>query len=159
MAEASTKTIFITAVLETLEETFEKVHGIYLDRHDSIFETLATVSAEEASRPVSSRCAALSAHVAHMAFYNNLHIEYVLGKNPPRADWGKIWRTVGAVTEAEWAAHQADLRDSYERMVELIKTFENWESEIFIRDTFAVVAHNAYHLGEIRQALCTLKSA
>jgi hypothetical protein len=157
MSDKSTKTIFIDAALETLEETFEKVHGIYLDKTTSIFETLATVSAEEASRPVSSHCASLSAHVAHMAFYNNLHIEYAIGNNPPRADWGEIWRTVREVTPEEWSTSQAELRASYQRLVEIIKSVEQWENEDFIQVVFAVTAHNAYHLGEIRQALCTLK--
>lgn len=158
MSEKTTKALFMNALLTTLEETFEKVHGIYLDRNTSIFETLATVSAEEASRPTSALCAALSAHVAHMAFYNNHQLEFIIGNNPPRADWGEIWRTVGTVNEEEWAAHQANLRASYHRIVEVMTAIENWESEDFIDGAFALVAHNAHHLGEIRQALCTLKN-
>ena len=34
------------------EETFDHVHGVYLDRGTSLFETLEAISAEEASRPV-----------------------------------------------------------------------------------------------------------
>jgi len=43
-----------------MEETFEsKNHGIYLDNGTSLFETLDTVSAEEASVPVGGKCASL----------------------------------------------------------------------------------------------------
>ncbi len=37
------------------DETFEQVQGMYLDKGTSLFETLATVTAEEASRPVSAK--------------------------------------------------------------------------------------------------------
>jgi hypothetical protein len=53
-----------------MEETFEaKHHGIYLDKGTSLFETLETVSAEEASIPVGGKCASLAAQVAHVTFY------------------------------------------------------------------------------------------
>ena len=52
-----------------LDETFDNVHGAYLDKGTSLFETLATISAAEASAPVGGRCATLAAQVKHMAFY------------------------------------------------------------------------------------------
>ncbi|MBN8638279.1 MAG: hypothetical protein J0M07_23410, partial [Anaerolineae bacterium] len=60
---------FIAAMLYLLDETFDSVHGIFLDKNTSLFETLATVSAEEASIPVGAKCATLAAQVNHMAFY------------------------------------------------------------------------------------------
>jgi hypothetical protein len=33
----------------------------------------------------------------------------------------------------------------------------DWDSENAIGGALAIVVHTAYHLGEIRQALCTLK--
>ena len=51
-----------------MEETFEsKHHGIFLDKGTSLFETLETVSAQEASIPVGGKCASLAAQVAHAA--------------------------------------------------------------------------------------------
>ena len=48
---------FTTPFFEMLEETFEHVYGNYLDGGTSLFETLETISAEDASRPVSATCA------------------------------------------------------------------------------------------------------
>ena len=57
-------------LLHLMEETFEsKHHGIYLDKGTSLFETLETVSATEASIPVGNKCASLAAQVAHTTFY------------------------------------------------------------------------------------------
>jgi hypothetical protein len=73
------------------------------------------------------------------------------------ANWGEIWRTVSAVTQEEWQAIQAELRDNYNRILKLIEETSTWSIEDEIGEAMAVVVHTAYHLGEIRQALCTLK--
>ena len=59
----------VAQLLEALDETFEQVHGIYLDKGTSLFETLATITAEQASQPVGGRCATLAAQVAHVDLY------------------------------------------------------------------------------------------
>jgi hypothetical protein len=43
---------FIGTLDALLDETFDNVHGYFLDKGTSMFETLATVSAEEASGAV-----------------------------------------------------------------------------------------------------------
>src|SRR5688500_378266 len=57
---------FRGGLLLVLEEIFEKVHGAMLDPGDSLFETLATISAEDASRPISAQSANLAAQVNHV---------------------------------------------------------------------------------------------
>lgn len=83
---------FTKALYPLLDETFDDVKGYYLDKGTSLFETLADITAAEASIPVGGKCATLAAQVKHVAFY------------------------------------------------------------------LAVIAHTAYHLGQIRQALCTLRA-
>jgi hypothetical protein len=60
---------FTKAIYLLLEETFDNVRGIYLDKGTSMFETLAGISAEEATIPVGGKCATLAAQVKHVAFY------------------------------------------------------------------------------------------
>jgi len=60
---------FAKALFALLDETFDNVHGFYLDKGTSLFETLATISSDEASIPVGGRCATLAAQVKHIAFY------------------------------------------------------------------------------------------
>ncbi len=54
---------FVKALLILLEESFTHVYGIYLDKGNSLFETLAGISAEEASIAVGGKCATLAAQV------------------------------------------------------------------------------------------------
>lgn len=147
---------FVNGLLNVLSETMVGVQGFYLDGGDSLFETLATVTAAEASVPVGGKCATLAAQVKHTAFY--LHVIDQSVRNPdfPRPDWGEIWRTVNTVTPAEWEAILAELRLRYDEIIQLVKAAPSW-GEAEMGGAIGMVAHCAYHLGEIRQALCSLK--
>lgn len=149
---------FTNALLQLLDETFDQVHGFYLDKGNSLFETLATVSAEQASVPVGGRCATLAAQVKHVAFYLDVLEQAVRTQTYERQDWGKIWRETSAVNAAEWAELATQLRASYDRIKQLIADTPEWPSERHVGGAMAAIAHSAYHLGEIRQALCTLQS-
>ncbi|MCL4869070.1 MAG: hypothetical protein KJ063_08885 [Anaerolineae bacterium] len=148
---------FTQALYVLLDETFDNVLGIYLDKGTSLFETLADVSAAEASIPVGGKCATLAAQVKHVAFYLDVIDKTVRDPNYPRVDWGQIWRETNAVTDEEWEDLKIELRQSYDRLKLLISETTEWPSERHIGGAIGAIAHTAYHLGEIRQALCTLK--
>ena len=148
---------FANNLFQFMEETFEsKHHGIYLDKGTSLFETLETVSSEEASIPVGGKCASLAAQVAHVTFFIESFERFALqGDNSPR-DWGYIWRTIEKVTPEEWGSYKSKLKDAYQRMDKLFHENNLWNEDT-IGGALSIVVHTAYHLGEIRQALCTLK--
>ena len=148
---------FTKALLALLDETFDSVQGYFLNKGTSLFETLAGISAEEASIPVGGRCATLAAQVKHVAFYLDVVDKSVRNPDYPQVDWNEIWRTISNVTEEEWDAIRLELRQSYKRILELINWMNSWPSDYEIAGAIAVIAHTAYHLGEIRQALCTIK--
>lgn len=150
------KQILTETILVALEETFESVKGIYLDRGTSLFETLATISAEDASIPTSSNCAGIAAHVAHMTYYMDIILQFSRGERP-ETDWKHIWNTVEAVTPDEWTTIQQQLRETYQRVRELASSTD-WDNENVVQGALGMLMHNAYHLGEIRQALCKIKS-
>ena len=82
----------------------------------------------------------------------------VRDSNFPKVDWDEIWRTVKEVTPEEWGGIQDELRDNYNRIVNLIQNAPAWPSENEIGGAMAAIIHTAYHLGEIRQALCCIRS-
>ena len=147
---------FTNNLFAFMEETFESVQGIYLDKGTSLFETLETVSAQEASIPVGGKCASLAAQFAHVIFYIDSFERYALqGDNSPR-DWGYIWRTVEKVTPEEWEDYKNKLRAARQRMDKLFHENKLWNDDTIV-GALSIVVHTAYHLGVIRQALCTLK--
>ncbi len=148
---------FSAALFALLDETFDNVQGFYLDGGTSLFETLATISAAQASLPVGSQCATLAAQVKHIAFYLDVLEKAVRTQQFEQNDWGKIWRETSVVTPAEWDEIKTALRESYNRIKTLVADTPEWSSEEQIGGAIAVIAHTAYHLGEIRQALCVLQ--
>jgi hypothetical protein len=147
---------FLGNLVALLDEIFENHHGIFLDRNTSLFPTLETVSAEEASIPVGGKCASLAAQVTHVIFYLEVLEKYFLKQEVGKVDWGEVWRTVEKVTPEEWNELKNKLRQTYLRVDRLFRNTENWDDDT-VGAALAIIVHTAYHLGEIRQACCTLK--
>ena len=158
MAQQIALESYTKALADLLDETFERVHGIYLDRGTSLFETLETISAEEASRPVSATCASIAAQVEHVRFYLEVLGRYARGEAVGKVDWEASWRLT-TVTPEEWDALKGRLRDTHRDILALVGDAGTWDNEDAIGGSMAIVAHTAYHLGEIRQALCTIKGS
>ena len=148
---------FTDALLMLLTETFEMVRCFYLDKGTSLFETLSGISAEEASIPVGRKCATLAAQVKHVAFYLEVVEKSVTDPDYPQVDWNEIWNHVNVVDETQWQEIQDELHQRYTDIQKLVKNAPEWPSEREIGGAMALLAHSAYHLGEIRQALCTLR--
>ena len=156
MVELIEPKAFQNVLLDLLDETFENHHGIYLDKHNGLLETLELVSSEEASIPVGGKCASLAAQVAHATFYIESFERFALqGDDSPR-DWNLIWRTVEKVTPEEWQDYKSKLKAAYQRMDKLFRENPVWNEDT-MGGALSIVIHTAYHLGEIRQALCVLK--
>src|SRR5690242_20206356 len=156
MAQQIALELFTNELFPLLEETFERVNGIYLDKGTSLLETLDTISAEEASRPVSARCASIAGQVEHVRFYIQVLQDYMQQKEVGKIDWAASWY-LKTVTPEEWDALRQRLRAAYARVVALARSIDTWQGENELGGALAIVVHTAYHLGEIRQALCTIR--
>jgi hypothetical protein len=157
MANPNLEEMLTETISRLFDETFVEVKGIYLDRGTSLFETLGTVSAEEASRPVSSTCASIAGQVEHVRFYIEVLVRYMRGEEVGEVDWDGSWY-VQAVSAEEWEALVGRLRDAYRSVREVVGGMSYGPGDERFEDALAVVVHTAYHLGEIRQALCTARN-
>lgn len=146
---------FTKALARLLDETFEQVQGIYLDRGTSLFETLT----RSPPRKPPARCrrpARASPRRWSMCASTWRCLRATRGEAVGQIDWGASWRLT-SVTHEEWDALKGRLRDAHRDIVAVIGDAETWADENAIGGSLAVVVHTAYHLGEIRQALCTIK--
>jgi len=148
---------FLDSLFAILDETFENHHGVYLDENTSLFPTLEPITAEEASIPVGNKCASLAAQVAHVTFYLEVLERYIFLNSGGNVDWDEIWRTVEKVSPEEWQELKRGLKKKYSQINRELRKLEAWDEEEKIGGAMAIVVHTAYHLGEIRQALCSLK--
>ena len=145
-------------MLMLLTETFEEVSVVFTwIKVHQCFETLAGITAEEASIPVGGKCATLAAQVKHVAFYLDVVVQSVHNPDYPQVDWTEIWNNVNVVNAESGRHSRTELHHSYANIQELVKASPAWPSEREIGGALAMIAHSAYHLGEIRQALCTLR--
>lgn len=95
----------------------------------------------------------VAAHVAHLRFALDLTLRRLRGENPP-ADWTSSFDLAGATPE-HWAALKRDVRSAYEGVVAFLQErrdvpVQDW-LPIDLAGLTAMTAHNAYHLGAIRQ--------
>lgn len=148
---------FKNALLFILDETFDNVHGAYLDPGDSLFTSLEGVTAEQASVPIIGQQNSIASQVNHVIFYFDVGFEYMRGGNPGKQDWGKAWELV-SVTADEWAGLKRHLRERQQTLIQLIKEAPDaaFGNEDMVGGAMATVAHTAFHLGQIRHALAII---
>lgn len=145
-------TVFTTELLDLLDETFERTQGIFLDRGHSLLETLGKLSADEASRTVSTGGATIAGHVEHVRYYLTVLESGILGNDFGIVDWDQSWKTKAVNTE-EWQTLKQQLHNAYRGLISTIKGVNEWKGEDDIGGSLAILAHTAYHLGAIKQLL------
>jgi hypothetical protein len=136
-------------LLEMLEETFERGHGIFLDRGTSLFETIEAINFEKASRHFHGIPETIAAHVNHLVFYTVVLKEYISGTRTGPADWASSWKLT-EVDEAGWNALKDRLREEYEATKKFAADIDGWKNEDYLGGCIAIIAHGAFHLGIIR---------
>ena len=144
------------ALLTCLQEAFEDGFSYFLDRGTSLFATLDAVSAAEASRAAAPTVGTIAAQVNHIRFYLDEILRFV-SEGPPatRPDWEGSWQ-VDAVTDEVWDTLRNQLRTSHANIRDLIRNNQDWPAPM-LTGAIAMIAHCAYHLGEIRQALAVIR--
>jgi len=157
MSNTTAQELFASELNTILEETFDTHHGVYLDKGTGLFATLDQISADQASVPIGGACATIAAQVEHVIFYLHVLGKVVAGEETGKLDWGEIWMRVGAVTPDEWDDLRGRLRAAYGDVNRTLGSIQDWEQDDAMGGAMAIAVHTAYHLGEIRQALCTLR--
>lgn len=144
-------------LLKLLDETFFQVHGMYLDKGTTFFETLEGISADEASQRISSASATIAAQVEHVRFYLDVLNNYIRTKQSTKSNWKEIWENVNAVSDEQWEELKSRLRNSHEQVMETINSFDAWDGDYDIAGALSILTHTAYHLGGIRVALGAIR--
>jgi len=73
----------------------------------------------------------------------------------PPEEWTQ---TAREVTPEQWEDLKRRLHESHDRVMATINSFANWDGPFDIGGAMSIVAHTAYHLGGIRQALGVIRS-
>jgi hypothetical protein len=141
---------FFTLLAEIFGVT-DAPHGYILDNGQTgMLGTIDKLSAEVASAAPTPEHATIASHTAHVLFIVQLFAAFERGEHPA-ADWEGSWST-RVVDDAAWQALRQDLRAAYAGVVARLQVREEWP-EPAIGAMMMLLAHCAYHVGEIRQRL------
>jgi hypothetical protein len=125
--------------------------GYFLDTGQSgLLGTINTLSAEVASAARAPEEATIAAHCGHILFLLRFFAAYERGETPT-PDWPGSW-TTRVVDDAQWSALRHELKTAYETIVTRLQARESWPDEA-VGASMMLLAHCAYHVGEIRQRL------
>jgi hypothetical protein len=121
----------------------------------SVLGSLAGLSVENAYATPAPGHKSIAAHAAHLRFALELTLKRLQGENPP-ADWAHSF-DVGEPSPAAWRQLQQDLRSAYEAVLAFFnqqrdQSISEWQP-IHVAGLAAMIGHNAYHLGAIRQLM------
>jgi len=130
------------------------------DPDSGILGTLERLSAAEASVPLTpgdavtpGDAATAASHVSHLRYALSLANRAMKGENPYRdADWKGSW-AVATVSETAWKELKDSLRREFEALKTAVSNPEVWSSDMRVFGMIGNIAHSAWHLGAIRQAL------
>lgn len=152
--------VFTDSVRLLLMEAFEGAHEQRPWFSDSapeagLFATLAALSPETASRPVTAGGTTIAAHAEHLRWSLALTNALARGETPDD-EWAESWslRTVNSNT---WRQLQTDLRSEYQTLISALPPTPDLTNPIFVTSGVALVAHAAYHLSAIRQMALVLR--
>jgi hypothetical protein len=147
---------FANNIIILLEETFSNPQGYYLDRSSGgMMGTLEKVTSEQASSALKPGMTTIAAHVDHTRFYlSEVVVQSLRGQEVGKLNWDQSW-VLKTVNEVEWNKLKQDLRETFQTVLELVKSRETWDDQP-ITDAMVGLAHTAYHVGAIRQMILML---
>ncbi|MBN8628510.1 MAG: hypothetical protein J0M17_23775 [Planctomycetes bacterium] len=124
-----------------------------------LIATLKGLTAAQASQQPGAGRKPIVSHANHVLYGYELINRAVAGdaKAFTEADWTVAWK-LEHVTDAEWSTLLERLETQGRKILALAETIPSGIDEIMLTGLFGSAAHNAYHLGAIRQILRDLEN-
>lgn len=119
-----------------------------------IIGVLEKIDASTAGRPIAPPDPlSIASHVGHLRFALSLANRSARGEDPyPDANWAESW-SARAEDDGQWDELLAALRGEYKAFRESLESGILWKDRELLTLALAQIAHGAWHLGAIRQAL------
>ena len=140
-----------------LAETFgvsDSPHGFMLDDGKAgLLGTINGINAATASSTLKPDRETIASHCGHILFLLRLYDAYEQGQRPEH-DWVGSWAT-HEVDDAAWDTLRTDVQTAYEAVIQHIHARDEW-IEPPLSASMILLAHCAYHVGEIKQLLTSL---
>ncbi len=144
----------LAALLGEAFGALETDSGFFMDNgHDGLLGVLGEVDAGTASAALQPQNATIASHAGHVLHVIDLFLAFEQGEHP-RADWETAWQR-RKVDAAEWTQLRDDLRARYDDIMARLHARTDWAGQV-AGAWMMLLAHVAYHVGEIRQIRTSL---
>ena len=119
----------------------------------TVFGVIEALTPEQALAAPLPGARSIAGHTAHLHFALALTARRLRGEDPP-ADWSKSFDLADASPRG-WEALKRDLRSAYDGVLAILQESRGKQVReippINLVGLAATIAHNAYHLGAMRQ--------
>jgi hypothetical protein len=117
-----------------------------------VLETLESISASDASRPLIPNRSSIAGHAGHLRYSLSLLNRWANGENPfVDADWPGSWKDQ-EVDQTAWEGILRGLREEATSWLAAATEPREWDP-ISLTGAMASAVHIGYHLGAIRQLM------
>ena len=155
----------IPTLIDQFRETFEgevspgRVWIVDGPPQSALLGTLDALSPAQAFTPPTPGGRSIAAHVKHVRYTLDLTLRRLRGENPA-TDWPGSFALPASATDPAaqrqlWTDLRRDLRTAYDGVLAFVQQHRSTPAEkwppIHLAGLAAMTAHNAYHLGAIRQ--------
>jgi hypothetical protein len=141
---------YLSVLSEAVEGPQQSDWSIFIDQGTGVFQTLATVTARQASQAPSPGHTTIVAHTEHTRFHLAGMNAFLRGENP-KLDWAASWK-ITELDQQGWEKLQHDLKTEYQTFRNFFEENAEWNARA-VGGAIGLLAHVAYHLGAIRQLL------
>jgi DinB superfamily len=122
-------------------------------RESALLGTIEPLTAEQAFAPPVPGGRSVASHLEHLRFTLDVTAERLRGQDP-KPDWASSFN-VPAASPAAWESLRREVRRAYDDVLAILEARravppQDWPP-IHLAGLAALIAHNAYHLGAIRQ--------
>ena len=154
--------VFRRAVSAMLMELFDGPPGqeaYVLNPGDpGLLRQLDALDAAAASKRPMPGKTTVASHADHLLYGLAILNRWAAGEANPwaGADWNGSWQRP-AVTDAQWNALRASLRQEVEKWKAAVTARAEWD-DMAASAALSTCAHTAYHLGAVRQIILGLQS-
>lgn len=141
---------YLSILSEAVEGPQQSDWSIFIDQGTGVLQTLASLTAEQASQAPKAGHTTIVAHSEHMRFHLAGMNAFLRGEDP-KVDWAASWK-ITEHDEAGWEKLQHDLKSEYQTFRTFFEHHAEWDARA-VGGAIGLLAHVAYHLGAIRQLL------
>jgi hypothetical protein len=145
---------YLTILTEALEGPQQRDWSIFIDQGTGLLQTLASLSAAQASQPSKPGQTTIVAHSEHTRVHLAGMNAFLRGEDP-KVDWAASWR-ITELDEAGWRKLQDDLSHEYQTFRRFFEQHDDWDARA-VSGAIGLLAHVCYHLGAIRQMVKSVR--